>query len=203
MLARVERKTLRAIEKLSTESKDPQISRFFQFLQRTNQALQQQNEYLRNLDVEKVNEIISLSKSNPDLKPIVSLLESYRESAVTALAWPEPETKLAEKKVVDFLTTGDVAFLLGISPQQVRTYCQNGDIIAWRTNGNRGEWRIQVEQYVKHPRYEDLMNEKQNAEDHNKRILRTLERLSEEEYTNMIDYLERKRANQTGGNLSD
>ncbi len=200
MLARVEKNTIRAIEKISVESNDQQIASFFKLVKQTNLALQEQSEFLRKLDVNKVNEILRISRSDPDLAPIVPILEAYQEIAITALAWQEPEIKTAETKATDFLTTGDVAFLLGVSPQQVRTYCQNGDIIAWRTNGNRGEWRIQVDQYLDHPRYRELTKRMEVLGERNSRILRTLGTLSEEkEYTDMIERVISERTKDTGG----
>jgi len=201
MLTNVETNTIKAVERLSIESKDPQIAEFFELVKRTNEALMQQSEYLKKLDAKKVTDIIDMSKSNPDLAPIVPLLEAYQETAVTAIAWPEPQVKSSGYHVpVDFLTTGDVAFLLGVSPQQVRTYCQEGRIKAWRTNEKRGEWRIELGQYIDHPRFPELVGQMEEARKRNSRILSNLESLSEdEEYIKMMDRIEEERERRSGG----
>lgn len=68
-----------------------------------------------------------------------------------------------------------------VSPQQVRTYCQNGDTIEWHTNGNRGGRRIDVNQDFEYPHHQELQRQMEITGERNVRIIRILDNFSKEE----------------------
>ena len=67
----------------------------------------------------------------------------------------EPESHALPQP--EYLTTLDVAYLLGISTQMVRRHLEQKKIAGWRTLGDRGEWRIEFEPYKDHPNMQDLL----------------------------------------------
>ncbi|MFL0575030.1 helix-turn-helix domain-containing protein [Priestia megaterium] len=92
----------------------------------------------------------------------------------------------------DYLTTQDVANILGVSTQMVRRYCNEGQFDAWRTQGNKGEWRINVEQFKTHTNYIKMVNRRTK----NLLMADLIEDLSNNtEYQSAIDRIEEERKN--------
>ncbi|HEU4963583.1 MAG TPA: helix-turn-helix domain-containing protein [Bacilli bacterium] len=95
----------------------------------------------------------------------------------------------------EYLTTLDVAKILGISPQLVRRYCQDGTIPAWRTLGNRGEWRIDVAYYQDHPGYRQFLRQRQEKQHATQQVRIGLKKLSSSEnYEQLLAEIEQDRA---------
>ncbi|MDN4075447.1 helix-turn-helix domain-containing protein [Fictibacillus terranigra] len=90
----------------------------------------------------------------------------------------------------EHLTTHDVATILNITPQMVRRYCAEGTLNAWRTLGDRGEWRIDVEQFEKNPNYIQMVKRRTK----NLMMANIVEELStSKEYQEAMDQIEQER----------
>ena len=119
-------------------------------------SLKRASEILHSLSIEEFEQLQKESESHPVLKSIVS-------NAVTRNTVHKEETvQFNLKTEIDpnlpgFLTVNDAAELLSISPQSVRKYCKSGRIQAWRTLGDSGEWRIDIEPYKTHPNIEPIL----------------------------------------------
>lgn len=55
---------------------------------------------------------------------------------------------IAEPDVPRWLTTRDVADMFRISERAVRHWCEQGHVVAMRTPGPRGVWRIRADQFA-------------------------------------------------------
>jgi hypothetical protein len=88
------------------------------------------------------------------------------------------------------LTTMEVAALLDVSPQMVRKYCQENEIEASRTMGNRGEWRIHAQPFFYNRKYLagkyiEMIHERKNK---NEELVRGIEGISKHsEYLKALD----------------
>lgn len=95
-----------------------------------------------------------------------------------------------------YLTTKEVADLLGVSPQMVRTYCQQSVYEASRTMGDRGEWRIDAKDFFgKNPHlaegYVTIVNDRKRS---NLDLVKAITSLSEnDEYLKALNSLEESR----------
>lgn len=128
---------------------------------------------------------------------IAALKEVYELETRMSLEEKDLLKKMLEpsEKRDDFLTVDDVSKLLGISPQMVRRKCSKNQITSWRTTGNRGEWRIDINQYRTHPifnkRLEELIKQKQSRKEKKKKLVQAVKQLSETEgYTEIFDAID-------------
>jgi hypothetical protein len=104
----------------------------------------------------------------------------------------KPITELMDEP--EFLTTLDVAEILAISPQMVRKRCMDGSIRAWRTLGDRGEWRIDVEPFRNHPRYQAFLRQRAEHLEDNQRLFEVVQELSADpEYKRVLDDIQEDR----------
>ena len=55
---------------------------------------------------------------------------------------------IAEPDLPRWLTTRDVADIFRISERVVRRWCEQGHVVAMRTPGPRGVWRIRANQFA-------------------------------------------------------
>jgi hypothetical protein len=112
-------------------------------------SLRRANEILHSLSMEEFEQLIKESENHPALKSIIvndiSKMKMEKESIHEGLNLP------------GFLTVSDVSEMLNITPQMVRKHCAAGKIKAWRTLGDSGEWRIDVDQYKSHPNIEPII----------------------------------------------
>jgi type I site-specific restriction endonuclease len=123
--ASASKKTVEEINKL-TSNEDREIAAFFRLLAQTTQALGEQSSFIRKLQDKKRKEIIEISRSNPHLAPLLELMKMMEQQAV-GIAWPETEEEMADSPVSEpaYFTIRDVAYLLDVSPQEVRILCEN------------------------------------------------------------------------------
>ncbi|OAS87839.1 MULTISPECIES: hypothetical protein [Metabacillus] len=112
------------------------------------------------------------------------------ENLVTKINFVEENRNV----IPDYLSTMDVSWLLSISPQMVRKYCQEGVINAWRTMGDRGEWRVEVNQYKNHPKFDELLVRLREHKQKNRQTLEAIKKLSNlDEYHTMFDEIEKNK----------
>ena len=83
-----------------------------------------------------------LSSDFPRLRDLIHTLGTLSASG-------EPVgITVAEPEVPRWLTTRDVADMFRISERAVRHWCEQGHVVAMRTPGPRGVWRIRADQFA-------------------------------------------------------
>lgn len=139
---------------------------------------------LEDKDIKELNEI---AKKYPSIKPTLNLFILSEENAGSLSGNKNQESE----DEPDYLTTSDVAEILDISPQMVRKHCKEGKLKSWQTLGDRGEWRIDVEQFRDNPRYKQMIRDRI---DRNLRLVETVRELSKsDEYLEMLDQIDENR----------
>ena len=131
--------TLEEIQTLKTHSENAHgnLAIFYDSLRRA-------SEIFISLSDDDLAEIKRVSDSNPILKSMIL--------NVTDLPLKSVEVK-TNLNLPGYLTVNDVSELLDISTQMVRKHCADKKIKAWRTLGDSGEWRIEIEQYKGNPNF--------------------------------------------------
>jgi excisionase family DNA binding protein len=160
----------------AVESASPVNSVFLMLLK----DLKKISQKLEDKDIKELKEI---AKKYPSIKPTLNLFIFSEENTGSSSKELEDEP--------DYLTTSDVAEILDISQQMVRKHCKEGKLKAWQTLGNRGEWRIDVEQFRDNPRYKQMIRDRI---DRNLRLVDTVRELSKsDEYLKMLDQIDENR----------
>jgi len=107
-------------------------------------SLKRASEILHSLSNDEFEQLKRDSEKHPILSSILSSGAVIRKSEILT------DTN---DNLPGFLTVSDVSEMLAISPQSVRKHCAAGKISAWRTLGESGEWRIDIDQYKSHPNF--------------------------------------------------
>lgn len=165
-----------------------------------------------NLDKIQLLEKQPVIANNPILESYVAVL---KEAATLEIRMTPEERKMLEQifnvaveesnspqvEPEEYLTVRDVSQLLGISPQMVRRHCANNNIVSWRTAGEKGEWRIDIDQYRKNPSYsnrlEAILEQARNRKARKQNLISAVRELPEAEgYDEMLENINARKGNE-------
>ena len=138
------------------------------------ESIVQENPIVQNY-LNKIKEMydIEIQMSEEEMRILTERLSSVITKRPISLA----------KTTNDYLTVRDVAELLGISPQMVRRKCNSEKIKAWRTTGDTGEWRIDINQYLDDPTYStrlaDILKRKETRKDRKQKATKALDDIAQ------------------------
>lgn len=95
--------------------------------------------------------------------------------------------KNALEAVPEHLTVSEVAQLIEVSPQMVRRKCMTGEILAHRTLNGKGKWRIPANQFMTHPRFEELVMKYQLLRESSEKVASAMVKLAEKDEKSLQD----------------
>ncbi|MED4183584.1 helix-turn-helix domain-containing protein [Priestia megaterium] len=138
----------------------------------------------------KFESYVAVLKEAATLEIRMTLEEKKMLEQIFNVAVEEKSSEQAEPE--EYLTVRDVAKLLGISPQMVRRHCANNNIVSWRTAGEKGEWRIDIDQYRSNPSYskrlETVLDQVRNRKERKQNLISAVKELPQTNgYTEMLD----------------
>ncbi|MHB1682102.1 MAG: helix-turn-helix domain-containing protein [Bacilli bacterium] len=121
--------------------------------------VKEQAELTQKMSFNDLDSIRMAIQEHPELAHVLETIQQLSTEIISVHSVPnsEPSNEVLAQdddktEEPEYLSTLEVAKFLAISPQMVRRYCQDGSIKAWRTLGDRGEWRIDMAQYRDHPK---------------------------------------------------
>jgi predicted transcriptional regulator len=135
-------------------------------------------EFISNKKIENYIQLSSICEEikKQKEKAYEELNESERIEALHAFY------KTEKLEIPEFLPVRDVAEFLGVTPQMVRRYCQDGKIVAHQRFEGSGQWNIPTQQFEKDPLWMEFIKEKIKMRENNIRTTELmLEMLSEED----------------------
>lgn len=100
----------------------------------------------------KPEDVSALRREEQQLPSDFPRLRDLIRKLGTLTASGEPvRITIAESGAPRWLTTRDVADMFRISERAVRHWCEQGHVVAIRTPGPRGVWRIRADQFAAAP----------------------------------------------------
>ncbi|GEN35944.1 helix-turn-helix domain-containing protein [Aneurinibacillus danicus] len=176
----VSQKEIQNIEELLPQLSE-KVTQFVKFEQ-------YQEEIVRGLSPEDWESIQKLSEFSPRYAAIIKRMLPPVNAVQVADSSFYDFNAFETSGDPEFLSPGEVADLLGITPQMVRRYCKEGAIPAYRTLGNRGSWRIDTKHFfAKYPDKRDLFRER--IQEDKRRTKEVIEALNEMAKTGEYDAL--------------
>lgn len=151
-------------------------------------------------ETNKIEQIRDLKNITEDLYVNLIFEQIYSASFKIAQDWKKlsqeqqnflkeqlASTLLLDKEVIEessdleYISTSDVSKILGISPQAVRKWCESGKLVATRTFGDYGEWKIDTAQFKRDKemkvKYNKVISEKKKKQLRTHQALKNLSNL--------------------------
>lgn len=130
---------------LSVSADDSNISKLYEQI------------YSASIDLAQTFEMLSEEQKDSFKKQLLSTLGMDNDNVQTNNN-PDPE----------YLSTNDVSKIIGISPQAVRKWCETKKLVAKRTFGDYGEWKIPSQQFTGNEemitKYKEVMEQKRQKQ---------------------------------------
>ncbi|MHB1629826.1 MAG: helix-turn-helix domain-containing protein [Bacilli bacterium] len=150
--------------------------------------IKEQAELTQKMSFSDLSSLKMAVQEHPELSHVLETIQQLSTEIISTHSLSNREPFNAERAQDDdkteepeYLSTLEVAKFLDISPQMVRRYCQDGSIKAWRTLGDRGEWRIDMAQYRDHPKLTAMLDARSRR---NRNLISAIDDLFEQKNVN-------------------